>query len=272
MPMQAYDFIDSHTDAVEGWNKFGADEEGVDPMLAEGVGALGALASEPQSFRLFSNVDQRQILEEVKENPSFGRRIQQMLHHRDGVKMVEASAKRAALNELDGRSFPESKGEWITLRRRLRVLVRDIPGAIEKGIEGMNLAEKTRALRALASGGGISLQMGAATAPATTTTTAPAGDIWSSLISGIASAAGSVYAAKITSDTNKDIAKIQTQSATTQAAYASQIAQAQAALAAAQATSSGAAGGSVGGIPTWGLVLGAVAILGTIFYFVTRGR
>lgn len=276
MPTNTYDFIDSHTDAVEGWNKFGSDEEGVDPMLAEGVGALGALASEPQSFRLFNTVDQRQILEEIKENPTFGKRIQQMLHHRHGVQMVEGSAKRAALNELDGKSFPESKGEWITLRRRLRVLVRDIPGAIEKGIEGMTLAEKTRALQAIASGKGFALQLGADAA----TATAPAGSgsIWTSLISGIASAATSVYTAKLTSDAQKDIAKIQTQSAATQAAYANQIAQAQAALAQAQAqagaTGGGAAagGGSVGGIPMWGVVVGAVAILGGIFYFVMRGR
>jgi hypothetical protein len=272
MPTKAYDFIDSHTDAVEGWNKFGADEEGVEPMLAEGVGALGALASEPQAFRLFPTVDQRQILEEIRENPSFGRRIEKMLHHRDGVRMVEQSAKRAALNELDGKSFPESKGEWITLRKRLRVLARDIPAAIERGIEGMTLAEKTRALRAIAQGRGIALQLGADA----TTTAAPAtgGSIWTSLITGIASAASSVYAAKITSDTQKDIAKIQTQSAATQASYANQIAQAQAALAAAQqsAAARASSGGEVAGIPLWGVVLGAVAVLGTIFYFVTRGR
>ena len=278
MPTKAYDFIDSSVDAGEGWSKFGADAEGVDPMLQEGVGALGALASEPQSFRLFNTVDQRQILEEIKENPAFGKRIQQMLHHRHGVQMVEGSAKRAALNELDGRSFPESKGEWITLRRRLRVLVRDIPGAIEKGIEGMTLAEKTRALQSIAAGRGFALQLGADAATATTST-AGTGSIWTSLISGIASAATSVYTAKLATDAQKDIAKIQTQSATTQAAYANQIAQAQAALAQAQAqagvTTGGAAatgGGAVGGIPMWGVVVGAVAILGGIFYFVMKGR
>lgn len=262
--MKAYDFIDSHTDAVEGWSKFGADQEGVDPMLQEGVGALGALASEPQSFRLFAPVDQRQIMEEIEENPGFGKKLSVMLHQRDGARAVAASAKRAALNELDG-SFPQSRGEWVTLRRRLRVLARDIPGAITKQIEMMSLPEKTRALRALASGSGVSFQLGAEAA----TTAAPT-NIWSSIIGGIATAAATVYGAKLVSDANKDIAKIQASSAASSTAANAQIAQAQAALQAAQtAAAARSSGGEVGGIPIWAIPVG-LGVLGIVLYFVLK--
>jgi len=266
MPHTPYDFIDSSTDFVEGWSKFGSRESGDLPMLQYGVNGLGALASEPQAFRLFSTVDQRQIMEEVKENPSFGNKIVAALHSRGGAAVVAASAKRAALNELDGKSFPESKGEWLMLRRRLRVLARDIPAAIREQVEGMTLPEKTRALRALASGGGFSLQLGAEAVPA------GGGDIWGGIIGSIATAAGSIYSAKLTNDANKDIAKIQASGVAAQAAAQNQIAQAQAALEAArvQSAARAASGGEVGGVPVWGIALGAIGILGVILYLVFK--
>jgi hypothetical protein len=241
MPTKAYNAIDSHTDAVEGWSKFGADEEGVEPMLREGVGALGALASEPQQFRLFSGVDQRQILEEIEENPQFGAWLKRMLHTHGGVSAISESARRAALNELDG-SFPEMKGTWTSLRRRLRGLVREIPRAIGRQIGKMNLSEKTQALRALVRGD-VAISLGADTASTST------GDVWGALVGSITTAAASIYTAKLQNDAKKDIAKIESRTAASQVAYQSQLTQAQAALdeAKAQAAARQSAGSSWGG-------------------------
>jgi hypothetical protein len=273
MPTKAYNFIDSHTDAVDGWSKFGADEEGVEPMLREGVGALGALASEPQQFRLFPAIDQRQILEEVEANPSFGAWIKKMLHRHGGAQAISESARRAALNELDGRSFPESKGKWITLRRRLRGLVDEIPAAIRRQVEGMTLAEKTDALRAMVRGD-VRISLGQTDAAAS------GGNVWGNLLGTVIQSAAGIYSAKLQADTQKQVNKIQTQSANTQAAYQSQIAQAQAALEAAkmeaaarQSGGSWSGGGSDGGVNplTWAIPLG-IAVLGFGIWMVVRKR
>ncbi|MGH7260564.1 MAG: hypothetical protein ACREI9_07755, partial [Nitrospiraceae bacterium] len=155
---QKYRFIDSSTDFEEGWSTFGTRERGVDPMLQEGVGALGVLHGDPQAFHLFSNIDQRQMIEEMEANPAFGKKLTAMLHEPDAVKLVTGSAKRAALNELDG-SFPGSRGEWITLRRRLQMLILGIPGAVQSQVEKMTLAQKMAALKIIAQGGKIDLQL-----------------------------------------------------------------------------------------------------------------
>lgn len=268
MSTKTYDYIDSSVDAQEGWSKFGADPDGVMPMLQEGVGSLGALASEPQGFRLFTAMDQRQILDEIRENPEFGKRLQRMLHNRLGPEMISRSAKRAALNELDPGSARESKGEWITLRRRIREIVRSVDHAINRGTRGLSLAQKTALLRRIADGGGIDLQLGAE-APATATT--GSGDIWGGIASAIANVATGIYGAKIASDTQKDIAKIQSRTATQQAAYQGQIAQAQAALDAARLQQGIVPGGATsGGIPTWAYAVGIAAILGFGIYMMTK--
>ena len=243
MPTTPYDFVDSSTDFTEGWSKFGSRESGDLPMLQEGVGALGYLASEPQEFRHFPAIDQRQILDEIENNPKFGKVLTAWLHTRGGANLIGQSAKRAILNELDG-SHPESKGEWITLRKRLRVILRDMPIAIEKSISQMSLVEKTRALRALASGGDIEFAL----------SQLDFGSILGGVISSAATAGATIYGAKLQADTQKQIANIQATSVANQAAAQVQIANAQAALVAAQqkaaagggVTASGGGGGDVG--------------------------
>lgn len=266
-----YNFIDSSVDATEGWSRFGADREGVMPMLQVGVGGLGALASDPQAFGLLSNLDKRQIIEEIEENPTFGKKITAALHTHGGDKAVVASAKRAVLNELNPKEFPQSKGEWITLRRRMRVLLRDIPAAIQSQVDRMTLAEKTTALMAIARGGAPDLQLGAE-APAATPA-ASTGSLWGGLIASVVGAAKDIYVARVDSSTQRSIANINAQGAAAQAAGAAQIAQAQAALVAAQATvaSGGGGGGGGGGMSplVWALPAG-LGVLGLILYLVMK--
>jgi hypothetical protein len=269
MPTMPYDSIDSSVDAGEGWSTFGTRERGVMPMLQEGVNGLGALSSDPQGFRLLSNIDQRQIMEEIEENPAFGRKVTAALHRHGGHKALAASAKRAILNELNHKEHPESKGEWVTMRRRLRVLLRDLPAAINKQVDSMTLRQKTAALMALARGGAPNLQLGAE-APV-----ASSGSMWGDVIGSVVKAAAGIYTAKLDSSTQKSISKINYQSEAAQAAGAAQIAQAQAALAAAQAAqaaqASGGWGGGGGGGSTllWAVPAG-LGVLGLIVYLVMK--
>lgn len=269
---EKYRFIDSSVDKNAGWTTFGRDETGVEPMLQEGVGALGALHGDPQAFHLFPNIDQRQMIEEMDANPAFGKKLTAMLHDQNAVPLVMQSAKRAILNELNPKEHPESKGEWTTLRKRFNLLVNDIPAAVDKQIKSMSPAQKMAVVKVIAQGGEIGLQLGAA-APVPA---APAagGDMWGSIIGSIAQAAGSVYAAKITTDAQKDVAKIAANTATQTAAMQQQMAQSQLLIEAAKAKA--AAVGSaltsdVGGIPIWTIPVG-LGVLGLVLYFVFKGR
>lgn len=263
MPITPYDFIDSSTDFGEGWSTFGTRERGVMPMLQEGVGGMGGLASEPQEFRHFPSIDQRMILDEIEENPKFGKVLTAWLHTPGGADKIGHSAKRSILNELDG-SYPESKGEWITLRRRLRVILRDLPAEINKQVSRMSLTQKTAALRAYAYGGDIDFQL----------SQLDFGSILGGVLSSAASAGASIYGAKLQSDTQKQIATIQATSVANQAAAQVQIANAQAALVAAQqkaASGGGITGGDAGSTLVWAVPAG-LGVLGLIVWLVMRSR
>lgn len=281
---ERYRFIDSSLDKDTGWDTFGKNETGVEPMLREGVGALGGLHGDPQAFHLFTNHDQRQMIEEMDANPKFGEKLTAMLHDREAVPLVMQSAKRAILNELNPREHPESKGEWLTLRKRFNVLVRELPGTIDKQVKAMTPAQRMAVVKAIAKHGTPSLQLGATT-PTTTAAPAPAGDMWGSIIGGIAQAAGTIYAAKITTDAQKDVAKIQAQTQQQTLAMQQQMAQGQAAIDAARAAAAGGGvpamipgpGGQMipnpaaagGGFPIWTIPVG-IGVLGTILYFVFK--
>lgn len=262
MPITPYNSIDSSVDATEGWSRFGADREGVMPMLQVGVNGLGALASEPQEFRHFPSIDQRQILDEIEENPRFGKTLTAWLHAPGGAGKIALSSKRAILNELDG-SYPESKGEWITLRKRLRVILRELPVAIEREIGQMSLAQKTAALWAVAKGGKIDFQL----------SQFDFGAILSGVLTTAASAGASIYGSKLQADAAKQVAAIQASSVANQAAAQVQIANAQAALAAAQGrTASGGSGGGGGGSTLMWAVPAGVGVLGLVLWLAMRGR
>jgi hypothetical protein len=261
-----YPYIDSSLDQEVAWTTFGGRETGEQSMTESVWGATGfaGLAADPQAFHLFPTIDQRQIIEELNANPSFAPKLTAMLHHHDAARIVSASAKRAATNEMDGRSFPESKGEWLTLRKRLNLLVQDIPRAIEKQVSSMSPAQQNAALRAIAQGGRIDFQLGE-TEPAKP---AGGGDIWGGIIGGIAQAAGSIFGAKITADAQKKVASIAAQTQAQQAAGAQQIAQQQALIDAARAKAAGG-GGDIAGIPIWTIPLG-LGVLGFILYMVFK--
>lgn len=283
---EKYRFIDSSLDKDTGWDTFGKNDTGVEPMLREGVGALGGLHGDPQAFHLFGNHDQRQMIEEMDANPKFGEKLTAMLHDRNAVPLVMQSAKRAILNELNPKEHPESRGEWLTLRKRFNVLVRDLPGTIDKQVKAMTPGQRMAVVKAIAQHGVPSLQLGATTPTPTAPAPAPAGDMWGSIIGGIAQAAGTIYAAKITTDAQKDVAKIQATTQQQTLAMQQQMAQGQAAIDAARAAAGGvpsmvmgpggqmipnpAASGS-GSTLVWAIPAG-LGVLGLVLYFVFKSR
>lgn len=243
-------------------------------------------------MRLLTDIDHRQLSEEAAASPAFGRKLSAMIDRPDGTRLIDESAMRAALNELDGRSFPGSRGEWLVLRKRLNALVREVAGDIGRSVEALSLADKARALEAYAKGG---VQVYAE----------PLGEYpveslgqWDAIVTAIAGAASSMYGAKLQSSTQTQIAKIQAAGETRSLEAQMTLAKAQMALQAAQVkqiedqtaaikagTSTGTAAGTTarpsgitavltkdigGGVPLWSIPVG-VGVLGTILYFVFKG-
>ena len=214
----------------------------------------------------FGQADRRQIAEEIKANPPFGAWIKAMLRDPDGERLVALSAQKAVANEFNPRLYPETKGQWVTLRRRAVELARSLPDVIDRELERVPFAEKMRIVRAIAAGRRPSVEV----------SVAGLGDlgqfeIIGTIVSSIAGAASTVYTNRVTTSAQKDIAKIQATTAMKDLQAQISIADAQKAIANAQA----AQGGGVltkdigGGIPLWVLPV-ALGAIGVILYFVFK--
>lgn len=243
-------------------------------------------------MRLLTDIDHQQVREEAEASPAFGTKLSRMMDRSDGLRRMDESAMRAVLNELDGKSFPQSKGEWPVLRKRLNTLIRGLSKDIETSISKLSLNEKTRMLESYAHGG-VQVHAQMAEYPVE-----PFGQ-WTEIATVVIGAAGSLYGAKLQSDTAKELAKIQAAGEARSLDAQMSIAKAQMALQAAQVKSleqqtaaitagtsaPGATGTSVrvpgtvasvltkdigGGIPLWSIPVG-VGALGTILYFVFKG-
>ena len=245
-------------------------------------------------MRVITDIDHRLLREEAAANPAFGRKLERMMDRPDGHRLIDESVKRAVLNEMEG-SYPESKGEWPVLRRRLNEIVRYIPKAIDESLSTLSLEQKTRMLEAYAHGG-VQVHAQMAEYPVESL------GQFAEIIGAVVTAASSVYGAKLQSDTQRAIAKIQAEGAAKSLDAQMSLAKAQMALQAAQLKSieqqtaaveagvplpgtpgakpgvkpvsapSGVVGVLTkdigGGIP---LVVPVVGVLGTILYFVFKG-
>ena len=80
-----------------------------------------------------SKYDRSLLLSEAKLDPAFGRRIEKTLALPDGEMRVAMSARRAFVNELDPRLYPESKGTWKALRSLTPSLMKSAMKVIESG-------------------------------------------------------------------------------------------------------------------------------------------
>ncbi len=188
-------------------------------------------------------------VEEGRRDPRFWSHLGSLVSRWDAAKAVDDDMKKAVINELDPSAHPEVAGRWPVLREKVRKLrgaiadhsymtrsaagVGDIPGMVTNYDQlttpapsaypsGPNLAPGQTAPAASASGGS---------------------DIWSTIgkaLSTVGQAAGQIYATKITTGAQQDIAKIQAQAAQGIAltqAQQQQLAQAKAAAAAGDGSS-----------------------------------
>jgi len=243
---------------------------------------------------VFGNLDQRQIADEIAANPSFAPKLRAMLAQTDAGRLVSSSALRAVENEMRPRAYPDSRGEWVTLRKTVNALIAEVPKIVEKEVAQLSFGHKMRVVRAIAQGYEPVLAVGVD----------GMGDLGqfdfiSSIVTSVVGAASSVYSAKVTADAQKDIAKMQTQAAmksletqmaiadAQQAINAAKVVQAQAEAQKAQAAAAAAGATGVtgavssvaqvltkdigGGIPLWTVPV-AVGGLGLVLYFVMRKK
>lgn len=181
--------------------------------------------------------DRQIVIEEANADPAFCQMVLRCMATRpDWAHIISTSAKEAIVNELDPSVYGKRAGMWRMLRLRLNALLHDVPGLLKK------LEERKASGRGLAGLGQW--------------------DIIGNLVGAIGGAAASIYGAKLTSDTQKDLAKIQ-------ADAAMKAAQAQMATLQAQQAMNPVASlmsASVAGIP----LLPVLAVGGAALYFATK--
>lgn len=185
--------------------------------------------------------DRQIVIDEANADPAFCEKlVRLMATNADWAHLVANSAKEAIVNELDPSRFGHRAGMWRKLRERLRAILKDVPGLVKK-IEEYRAAGRSQGLGQW--------------------------DIIGNLVGAIGGAAASIYGAKLTADTQKDIIKIQTDAAI-KAANA-QLATAQAQQAMQNPVSrafSTLTAGSVAGIP----LLLVIPAVGAAIYFATK--
>ncbi len=189
--------------------------------------------------------DRQIVIDEANADPAFCEKlVRLMATNADWAHLVANSAKETIVNELDPSRFGHRAGMWRKLRERLRALLKDVPGLVQK-LERYRAAGRQPGLGQW--------------------------DIIGSLVGAIGGAAASIYGAKITTDTQKDLAKIQADAAIKAAQSQLATAQAQQALYAAQNPVSHAFStlttGTVAGIPN---LLIIPAVVAAIYYFATK--
>lgn len=175
--------------------------------------------------------DRQIVIEEASADPAFcAKLVRAMTTRADWAHLVAASAKEAIVNELDPSRFGHRAGQWRVLRDRLKAILKDVPGLVDK-IAKYRAAGRTPGLGQW--------------------------DIIGSLVGAVAGAAGSIYTAKIQSDTQKSLqqAQLDAQMAQIRAQQAQALTSPMSFLT--QPT--------IGGIPFWVLPVGAVAA-----YFLTK--
>ena len=235
-------------------------------------------------LNVFGELDRRQIADELERATPFAAKLRTMLAMPDARERVTASALRAVEDEMRPGSYPTEKGAWPVLRKRVGVLVKEVPKIVEREVARMPFEKKMQVVRAIAAGYEPSVSIGVQGFGELGQF-----DFISSIVTSIAGAASNVYSSKVTADAQKDIAKMQAASAMksleTQMAIANaqqaineaKVAVAQAEVQKAAIAAGGAAPSSIltqdigAGIPLWTLPVAATG-LGFVLYFILRKK
>lgn len=220
------------------------------------------------------------IAEESKANPAFGRRISSAMRPPGGERLVALSARKAIVNQLNPAMYPETKGEWMVLRRKAMQVVAAMPGIIDQMVSKMPLSAKLEAVRAISRGEKPTMVLSGMGELGQF-------EILGSIIGSIAGAGSSIYGARVTSSAQRDIANIQANAAIQSAQAQVAIANAQAAISQAQAqqltqaaniaTAQSPAGFLTanvgGGVPLWAIPAGLATLgIGAAIFFSFRRK
>ena len=206
--------------------------------------------------------DRQVVVEEAAANQKFCRDLVRISRSPGWEHKVSQSAKCALLNELDPSKCKDYVGKWGRLRSRLRKLLDEIPAQVDRAVGRMSLDEKMAVVRKIASGQKPDVPFVSGLGEL------GQWDIISGLVGSVAGATANVYTAKVTTDAQRDIAKIQASTAMRDAQTAMAIQNAQASIQTAQAGMFGPVSkltsATVAGIPVW---LIAVPVLGVLAWF-----
>src|SRR5574339_485876 len=127
--------------------------------------------------------DRQIVIDEANADPAFCEKLVRLMStNADWAHLVAKSAKEAIVNELDPSRFGHRGGQWRKLRERLRAILKDVPGLVQK-------LEKYRAENRAPGLGQW--------------------DIIGSLVSAVGGAAASIYSTKLQSDAQRDIQQMQ---------------------------------------------------------------
>lgn len=213
------------------------------------------LAQIPEGDRLL-------LLEETAADPVFCKFVATVMRKDPNwVHHLSDSAKAAAMSVLDPSKQHGGKHAWPMLRARVRTLAADVANQATRLASQLTPAERFQTVKMIAAGGLRQPQ------------SKGLGDLgqWDiigSLVGSLATAGANLYGAKVTSDAQQDIAKIQATAAMQSAQAQIAMAQANAAIANAQVQTSNPitstlqsmTSATVAGIPVIVPVLGAVAV------------
>ena len=194
--------------------------------------------------------DRKLLIEEAAADRGFCSAVAALMRS-DGnwAHKLSDSAKAAIRNEINPRAVAPGRWRWPKLRARARGLLSQIPADIDRAVSKMTLPQKLEVVRKIASSG-------KATTPVSGLGDLGQWDIIASLVGNIGTAAAGIYGAKVTTEAQKDIAKLQANAAMQSAQAQMALSSAQAAVSSAQAQMAPAGGSitsaltsTVGGIP-----------------------
>lgn len=267
------DFIDTSDEYDTAFDKFGR----------EPLGVPGVALTEHQTFGLgeardiasvFNKAERRDIQEELDADPGFARILRFALAQRNPRAVLNLSAQKAIANEMDASMYPEAKGTWKVLRKKVLAAVHVVPKIIKEQLDSLTFPQRVKLLEAYVAGKRLDVGvvgmgfLGAADGTGTY-----------DFLGAIANAAAGMYVGRLNAATAKDISKIQASAAIKQADVAATVAKAKETIALSQvkqeeyktmqAKVSGVITQEIAGIPMWGWVLGLGA-LGVGLYFVLR--
>lgn len=229
------------------------------------MNSLGETDGLEQVLAQIPEPDRQVVAEEAASNAAFRNELVRISKHPGWEHKVSESARCAILNELDPSKCRNQAWKWGRLRSRLRKLIDDSVSKINRNVSRMTFDEKMAVVRKLAAG------------ERPTPMVSGLGelgqwDIISGLVSSVAGATANIYTAKITTDAQRDVAKIQATTAMRDAQTAIAMQNAQSSINAAKAGMGNPLGplaplasASIGGVPVWIVLAGTGAVIYFMF-------